>query len=255
MRSLSFLVSRRWVLFAIIVGLLAYVAWWLGEWQFHRLEDRRDRNAVIERNESASAVPVSTVLSTSRSVPASAEWTRITATGTYDVEHTVQVRYRTYEGNSGVEVVVPLVTSSGTAVLIDRGWLATDTATAQLADIPDPPTGTVTVTGWARADATGESTAVSGEGGAVSTRAISSRTIAAETGLTTYQGFVQLDKESPEPATALRAGELPDLGNGPHFFYGLQWWFFGVLAIFGFGYLAYDEWRILTARKAPRRQG
>ena len=36
--------------------------------------------------------------------------------------------------------------------------------------------------------------------------------------------------------------ELPDLGNGPHFFYGLQWWFFGLLAVFGFFYLAYDEW-------------
>ena len=36
---------------------------------------------------------------------------------------------------------------------------------------------------------------------------------------------------------------LPDLGEGPHFFYGLQWWFFGLLAVGGFLYLAYDEWR------------
>ena len=41
----------------------------------------------------------------------------------------------------------------------------------------------------------------------------------------------------------LEPAELPELNNGPHFFYGLQWWFFGVLAIFGFFYLAYDEWR------------
>jgi cytochrome oxidase assembly protein ShyY1 len=254
-RSLSFLVSRRWILFAIIVALLAYFAWWLGEWQFHRLEDRKERNAVVERNEAATPVAAASVLSTSRTLPASAEWTRVTATGTYDVDHTVQVRYRTFEGNGGVEVVVPLVTASGTAVLVDRGWLQTETATAKLSSIPDPPSGTVTVTGWVRADATGSSAAVSTEGGAVSTRAISSRTIAAETGLSAYRGFVQLEKESPAPRTALRAGELPDLGNGPHFFYGLQWWFFGLLAIFGFGYLAYDEWRILTARKAPRRQG
>ena len=25
--------------------------------------------------------------------------------------------------------------------------------------------------------------------------------------------------------------ELPELDNGPHFFYGLQWWFFGLLAL------------------------
>ena len=42
---------------------------------------------------------------------------------------------------------------------------------------------------------------------------------------------------------ALAPVELPELDNGPHFFYGLQWWFFGVLALFGFGYLAWDERR------------
>ena len=45
--------------------------------------------------------------------------------------------------------------------------------------------------------------------------------------------------------------ELPDLGNGPHFFYGLQWWFFGVLAVFGFFYLAYDERKKLRAPAEP----
>ena len=39
-------------------------------------------------------------------------------------------------------------------------------------------------------------------------------------------------------------------GDGPHFFYGLQWWFFGVLAIFGFFYLAYDERRRMLHAKA-----
>ena len=47
--------------------------------------------------------------------------------------------------------------------------------------------------------------------------------------------------------------ELPDLGNGPHFFYGLQWWFFGLLAVFGFFYLAYDEWTRRGAQPASER--
>ena len=65
---------------------------------------------------------------------------------------------------------------------------------------------------------------------------------------------MDLKSEDPEPATPLMKAELPDLSNGPHFFYGLQWWFFGVLAVFGFFYLAYDEWRIGTGRKPPRVQ-
>jgi cytochrome oxidase assembly protein ShyY1 len=47
----------------------------------------------------------------------------------------------------------------------------------------------------------------------------------------------------------LRA-ERPDLSNGPHFFYGLQWWFFAALAVFGFGYLAWDERKKLRGEAA-----
>ena len=49
MRSLRFLLSRRWILFAITVLLLTYLAWWLGQWQFDRLDERRDSNATSAR--------------------------------------------------------------------------------------------------------------------------------------------------------------------------------------------------------------
>ena len=71
----------------------------------------------------------------------------VTATGTYAVEDTVIVRYRTRDGASGVDVVVPLVTADGTALLVDRGWMATDNRGADVADVPAPPSGEVTVTG------------------------------------------------------------------------------------------------------------
>ena len=101
------------------------------------------------------------------------------------------------------------------------------------------------MTGWVRRDGTGSSTAVS-DG---STRAISSDRIGEALDREVYDGFVDLRSEDPEPADALEPAELPDLDNGPHFFYGLQWWFFGVLALFGFGYLAWDERRGPRARR------
>ena len=56
------------------------------------------------------------------------------------------------------------------------------------------------------------------------------------------------------PAQALEGAELPELDNGPHFFYGLQWWFFGVLAVFGFFYLMYDEWRAARRGETSARE-
>jgi len=237
--KLRFLVSRRWIAFALVVVFLAWVAWRLGEWQFHRLDDRKERNAIIERNESAGAEPVEQVLAPDRAVDEQDEWRIVEATGTYAVEDTVVVRYRTRDGSAGVDVVVPLELADGTSVLIDRGWYATDNRGATPADVPEPPAGEVTITGWVRRDAAGDSTQVTDQ----STRAVSSAEIGEALDREVVGGWLDLRSESPEPETPLLPVELPELNNGPHFFYGLQWWFFGALAIFGFFYLMYDEWR------------
>lgn len=250
MRSLRFLLSRRWIAFFLVVVVLAYGTWWLGRWQFNRLDDRQQDNAVVERNERAAAVPVAEILAPGRPVDPDDEWRLVTASGTYLPDDTVIVRYRTREGSSGVDVVVPLQTSDGAALLVDRGWLATANSGAVPDDIPAPPPGEVTVTGYVRVDATGDSARVS-DG---STRSISSEQIGPAIGREVYGGFVDLATESPAPETPLEKPELPDLGEGPHFFYGLQWWFFGLLAIFGFGYLAYDEWRGGPADRRGGRQ-
>jgi cytochrome oxidase assembly protein ShyY1 len=237
--KLRFLVSRRWIAFALVVVFLAWVAWRLGEWQFHRLADRQERNEIIQRNEEAGADPVADVLAPGRAVDAADEWRIVEATGTYAVEDTVVVRYRTRDGAAGVDVVVPLELDDGTSLLVDRGWFATDNRGATTADVPAPPDGEVDVTGWVRRDAEGDSAEVTDQ----STRAVDSARIGEALDREVLGGWVDLRSESPEPATPLQPVELPELDNGPHFFYGLQWWFFGALAIFGFFYLIYDEWR------------
>ena len=254
-RSFRFVLSRRWLLFALAVVLAAYATWWLGNWQFRRLDDRKAENTVIRTNEHRAVAAVDDVLSPDADPSEQDEWRVVSATGTYDAGQTVVVRYRNRDGAQGVDVVVPLVTADGTALLVDRGWLETDPSGADRGDIPDPPPGEVAVTGYVRDNGTGDSTRVSD----LSARAISSDEIGPAIGHPVYGGFVELRSEDPEPETKLTPVELPELNNGPHFFYGLQWWFFGLLAIFGFGYLAYDEWRMTTGRKprpeAGRRAG
>ena len=237
MRSWGFLLSRRWVLFALAVVALVAGTIWLGSWQFDRLTERKADNAVVRANEDKDPAPVEDVLASGRRVSDDDEWRLVEATGTYAADETVVVRYRTRDGASGVDVVVPLVPAAGPAVLVDRGWFATDPSGTDRTGLPAPPTGEVTVTGWVRADGTGDSTAVDD----LSTRAVSSREIGDALGREVYGGFLELRTEDGEPAAGLEPVELPELDNGPHFFYGLQWWFFGVLAVFGFCYLAWDE--------------
>lgn len=236
---MKFLFSRRWVLFAIVVSLLAFAAYRLGEWQFHRLDDRIVLNEITSRNLAADPVPVDSILAPGRPVSAENQWQPVTAIGEYVEDQTVIVRYQTRDGQSGVDVVTPLLTDSGVALLVDRGWAPTPNRGTARPDVPAPPEGVVTVVGWVRADATGDSTAVVDR----SSRAVSSAAIGPTLPFPVYGGFVDARSESPGPAVALARTETPDLSQGPHFFYGLQWWFFAALALFGFCYLAFDERR------------
>lgn len=236
---MTFLLTRRWVLFAIVVVLLAYGAVWLGEWQFHRLDERVARNETIRRNLDGAPVPVGTVLSPGRPVSEQHEWKQVSATGQYIEDENVIVRYQTRDGRSGVDVVTPLLTGSGAALLVNRGWLETENVGTTQPEVPPAPPGQVTIVGWARADAEGDSAEVDDR----STRAVSSARIGPTLPFPVYGGFVELETERPAPTQPLAKTETPDLGNGPHFFYGLQWWFFGGLALFGFCYLAWDERR------------
>jgi cytochrome oxidase assembly protein ShyY1 len=252
--AVRFMFSRRWALFAVTVVVLAYGCYLLGQWQFHRLHDRESTNVTTRTNLAASPVPVAEVLRPGRAPQVSDEWRRVTATGRYLADRSVVIRYQTRDGASGVDIVTPLQTSGRTSgralLLVDRGWMKTENVGADQVDAPAPPAGEVTVVGWVRSDATGDAATVT-DGSA---RAISSEEIARQLDGPVYGGFVDAATETPAAATALVHAELPDLGNGPHFFYGLQWWFFGVLAVFGFFYLAYDERKKLR-NPPPSRDG
>ena len=202
MRSFGFLLSRRWVLFALVVAVLAYATWWLGGWQFRRLDDRKAENAVVRTNEHRAVAPVADVLSPDRDPSDQDEWRVVSATGTYDEARTVVIRYRNRDGVQGVDVVVPLVTADGTALLVDRGWLETDPSGADRDDIPDPPAGEVDVTGYVRANGSGDSTRVAD----LSARAISSDEIGPAIGHPVYGGFVELQVRGPRAGHQARAG-------------------------------------------------
>lgn len=237
--SLRFLLSRRWIGFAIFVVLLAAACARLGVWQIHRLEHRQAENAVITRHLGSAPVPLSSVLRPGEQVDDQSEWTRVRATGRYDVAHEVTVAFTTRDGAPGVDVVTPLVMADGPAVLVDRGWLSTKNTRERPANVPAPPTGEVTVMGWLRQDSDADDNAIEPLDGQV--RAISSKGMASSVPRDLVDGYLNLRSQNPSAAKPLELEPKPELGQGPHFFYALQWWFFGGLAVFGLFWFAWVE--------------
>ena len=196
---MGFLLSRRWVLFAVAVVLAAWAAWALGQWQFHRLDERKDSNKIVATNLNAPPVPVDDVLSPERAPSAEDEWRRVTVHGTWDDQHSVVLKYQTRDYAAGVDVVTPLVTDDGPAVAGRPGLDGhRELRRRPVPKLPAVTDGQVTVTGWVRRDATGGATKVSD----LSTRAISSQRIAEVMPYPLYRGFLDLAAESPAPATS-----------------------------------------------------
>ncbi|MGH3317464.1 MAG: SURF1 family protein, partial [Nocardioidaceae bacterium] len=151
-----FLLSRRWVLFALFVVVLGALCWRLGIWQFDRLEERKAENAIISRNLDAPALPATQVMTADRPLPEQQQWRRVSVTGAYDVADETLVRYQTRDGQPGVVVLTPLRSTQGDSVIVDRGWMAVTNDPTAPVHPPPPPSGEVTVTGWAVPDQDGE---------------------------------------------------------------------------------------------------
>jgi len=249
-RSFRFLLSRRWILFALAVAVLGYGTWWLGNWQLGKLHHTQRQDVVLRANLAAPPVPVQQLLKVGTPLGSHQEWRRVTATGSYDTEDAVTLLYQTNDDSvSGIHELMPFDTvvdgKPGPVLIVDRGWLASDNQINAPVQLPAPPSGTVTITGWARINASGSSTDVDDSGAAgLTTRSISSTAIGAAIHQPVYDAFVNLQSESPRPAKVLGRPDMPSFGDkAMYFFYWLQWWFFGVLALFGFFFLLWDERR------------
>ncbi|MEJ7635797.1 SURF1 family protein [Aeromicrobium sp.] len=242
-----FLLSGRWIGFAIFVVLLAAVCTRLGLWQFDRLEHRLDQNKIITAHLKADPVDVAAAHGPGGTVDDDSEFTRVRATGTYDVEHQVTVKFTTRDGAPGVDVVTPFVLTSGKAILVNRGWQETSNTMAR-PDVPQPPAGEVTVVGWLRKNNGAGGEAIRPADGQI--RAISSIGMATSVPTPLLDGYLNLRSEEPAEAKGLALEPTPERGQGPHFFYALQWWFFALLAVVGYFWFARSEAR---ERRNPTR--
>jgi cytochrome oxidase assembly protein ShyY1 len=223
----------------LAVALLVALFISLGNWQLSRLEARRAHNAVILANVDRTPLPAAEVLAPNRPVAASAEWQPITAHGRYDAEHELLVRYRPLEGEPGFEVLTPLVTAEGVALLVDRGWVPSGGSANEPSDVPAPPSGEVTVTGRLRQSERGPADQVRPDTGQV--RFIDVPRIAKSLPYPTYGGYLDLVEQDPAAGESPHLLPKPEIDEGPHLGYAIQWYLFALIAIIGLCLLAYDD--------------
>jgi surfeit locus 1 family protein len=213
----------RLILIAVFV-LVALVCARLGFWQTQRLRDRRAANAVALTARSAPPA----VLPRS-SAALSLVNRRVLARGRYDHAHDIVLRSREYRGVPGVEIVSPLVSSSGdTAVLVNRGFVPSPDAFTVTPDSFAEP-GIVTVEGIALPLADGGGAPVQ-HGGLTTWARLDRKALAARLPYPVSPVYLRQSPDSFLPRFPRRL-ELPALDDGPHLSYAIQWFSFAIIAL------------------------
>lgn len=217
------LLTPRWILLHVsVISLTAFMVF-LGFWQLDRLDQKRDRNASIESNIERSIAPATPDTGTPGN-----EWRRVELQGRYLTDHEVTVINRSQDGVAGDNIAVPFRTEHHGTFLVNRGFVPLTVSSRSI------PTATTELVGYVRL------TQTRGTLGAVDSSDTTTREfqrfdlprIKGALGIemnTDY--FVQVIKESPSPGTMFPTPvPLPELDEGPHFSYALQWFFFSSVA-------------------------
>ncbi len=91
-----FLLQPRWLAGHLFVLAVMIACVQLGQWQWHRHEQRSAHDAHLSANLAADPVQLSE--HGARPVDARTEWRAVTVRGTYDTAGSVLVRNRTHDG-------------------------------------------------------------------------------------------------------------------------------------------------------------
>ena len=218
----------RWALLIVFVAVLGVAFISLGNWQLDRLAQRKERNATTIANEQNPIQPYDQVFA--HPITDADQWQRVEARGTFDADHQYVVRYRSNGGTDGYEVVTPLRTATG-VVLVDRGFIPLERGTRIPSVAPAPPPGEVTVVGHVRRNERGRRAATTPVGNQM--RLINSNAIATTLPYGITSGYIGLLTVQPEQQGGFQPIRLPDLSEGPHFWYAVQWFLFTAIGVAG----------------------
>ena len=245
----SFARRPAWVashLFAVVVVVGCVL---LGLWQLDRLDQRQRANDLIRDRSNRTAVTVDEAM-VGRD-PDQANYLAVADAGTYLAGEQVVIRSRSQGEAAGSWVVTPLRTDSGTTVLVNRGFVPDVTVTP--GEVPVP-AGPVEVTGWLRRS---ERRGPLGprdpdQGRLEAFSRIDVARVDAQIPGDLAPVWLQLATEAPPPGPgAPDPVPLPELGEGPHLGYAIQWFTFATLGVIVYGLLLRRRSRELSGARWP----
>ncbi|HXF72366.1 MAG TPA: SURF1 family protein [Actinomycetota bacterium] len=225
MGSLRRLLARRVVPLHLAVVVVASTCVRLGFWQLDRLEQRRAFNALVRAREAMPAEPVDRLLLPGTEA-AAASYRRAWAEGRYDPGREVLLFGRSLDGAPGSHVLTPLLLPDGRALVVDRGWVPLDVEEPPVAWAA-PPSGRVRVEGILLPPESADPDALAGG----RLERVSLAALARALPYPLLPAYLELRRQDPPPGPLPRPAPPPELTEGPHLSYAVQWFLFAAVAV------------------------
>lgn len=223
--------------FALLIAVTCVA---LGIWQIARLHQKQQYNAAVRAGLAVAPASLEALVADGVD-PVALRYRRAIVTGIYDVDREIVLYGRSRDGQPGNHVLTPLVLGDGSAVVVDRGWVPVDVNEPGDSRAA-PPTGSVRVGGVLFSSETTPSGAVHAGGPAVTTIAkVDLERIQAQLPYGIAPVYLLLRAQSPSQGALPVPSSLPELSEGPHLSYAIQWFTFAAIAVIGFVILALRE--------------
>jgi surfeit locus 1 family protein len=215
---------------SLIALLLVALCLWAAQWQFQRGIDRQDRNARIESQLTLPALEIENIPPKESAQMAAFEWRTVNASGKFKSDQQILLKNRYFEGVYGYEVLTRFTLSDGRFIWVDRGWVKAG-RDAKTAPITAPvPEGDLSIVARVRLDRSlpvGAFFALPSSGAGMISK------LNAQTGFASEGFYLDLISGSDSSLIPSAPAQLPELSDGPHLAYSLQWVFFAGLIIYG----------------------
>jgi surfeit locus 1 family protein len=218
----------------VLVAACLYAA----QWQFSRGANQSATNKIIAENLDLPSLTMNDVADLD---PVANQWRKIDLTGKFSQDKQELVRNRYYEGKFGFEVLTLFTATNGENFWVDRGWVAAGPNAATPPVVEPISNENLEITARIRS----ENLSRQLQGSFFVTRASSEKpeSIAKLQGVDANPYYLDLLGSPNGQVKPLTEIELPELSNGPHYAYGIQWLAFALLALIG---------RFLLFREAKR---
>lgn len=225
------LIRPRWVALTVILLVFIYLFIQLSNWQFDRYDQRIIRN---EQTNSALSSAPKNIDSTSQ-LSEMKQWEKVEITGTYLNEQSKLIRKQYLGSNLGFWIITPLEVQNDDIVLINRGWIPIGSSSSTTQSIPAAPVGRINIEGYLQPFNASKAQPKDLPINQVNT--IDYKYFNFDIASDFY---LQLAKSSPMD-NQVAIIPLPELSNGPHLSYAIQWILFALLLPIGWYVLLRNE--------------